>query len=246
MLWSVVMRILLTFLLMIVVTSCDDSGGNGDADTSSGDADTDGTESDADVPVVDADRESEPDSDLEEDADEEVDAEVDEDEEPELPLECGYPESGYGRILGRPLMPFRLWTCEGEETNLPRLWCGNSATIVHLVVAWCGSCYSNTHDLMTQVLPDLEGEGVGMIEIVLEDDPDEVADLELCGWWRDYLDPPITTHVPADGVLVDPLHEFLHTEAMPLTIVLDAEGVIRIWQPAFIPWDMADQIREIL
>ena len=245
------MRILLPLLLAVVAASCDsgepaeDAGIPLDGDAWEQDADADSATGDADSPQdSDVTRDSGLDGDGELEAD--VDADVDEEEEPGLPLECGYPESGYGRILGRPLMPFSLWTCDGEETNLPRLWCGNSATIVHFVTAWCGTCYTNTHDLATYVMPELEGEDVGWVEIVLEDDPGEIADLELCGWWRDYFEPPITTHVPVDGVLVDPLREFLRTESMPLTLVLDSEGEIRIWQPVFIPWDLAAQIREFI
>jgi hypothetical protein len=228
------MRSLASPVLAVVLTSCHVSGPIGDVEIHLPDADTDSASADGDA---DAD-----DTDALEDADVEGDTEIDADPE----LECGYPADGYGLRPGSVLEPFRLRGCDGSETSLPRLWCGHAATIVHFGVAWCGSCMSSTNELLNRVLPELEGESVTLVEIVLEDNPGEVADLELCTWWHDYFEPDVTTYIPPDGVIDGLLRDVLWYEPMPFTIVLDSEGRIRIWAPVVLPLDLADQIRALL
>lgn len=226
---------------------CSESRPEGETDAGDGDADGDGGSSDADERDAEAGSDGDVAGDAETDTDRAIDADTDSDpdEEPDLPIECGYPTEGYRFREGRVMPPFWLWTCDGEETNLPRLWCGHEATIVHFSVAWCGSCMSTIHQLQTEVMPELEGETVALVEVLLEDEPGEVAGTELCGWWRDYYEPPVETHIPPDGRITGPLLELSMQEAMPVTLVLDDEGVIRIWSPIIVPFDLVEQIRAL-
>jgi hypothetical protein len=180
------------------------------------------------------------------DADGEGEADLDADRAEPEPLECGYPDTGYGYRPGRALDPFSLETCEGQETNLPRLWCGNEVTIVHLSVAWCGTCLSSTHRLLRDVMAELEGEPVALVEILLEDQPGEVAGAEACFWWQDYFSTTLTTFIPPEGVLDGPLLWLASEDVIPLTMVLDATGEIVIWSGLSLPDDLLDQVRVML
>lgn len=180
------------------------------------------------------------------DANDWVDSDVDEDQPEVEPPECGYPATGYGYRPGRVLEPFELESCDGELTNLPRLWCGNTVTIVHLAVAWCGSCMSSTHRLLQDVMIELEGEPVGHIEILLENQPGEVAEAEACQWWSEYYTPNVTTYIPPGGVLDGPLLWLASEDALPLTVVVDAAGEIISWSSLELPADLLDQVRSRL
>lgn len=166
---------------------------------------------------------------------------------PEDLLECGYPASGYGIWSGRNLEPFALWTCGEERTTLPRLWCDRGATIVHLNVAWCGICLASTHRILADVMPRLEGRDVALVEIVVEGTvPGVAADAEICAWWEDYFEDRIEAHVPVDGSTSGALWRLAASDTLPLTLVLDRHGTIRVWSGLVLPEDLAEQILGIL
>jgi hypothetical protein len=166
-----------------------------------------------------------------------------------LPIECGYPGSGYGLEVDDVLAPFALRTCEGEETNLPRLWCGQRVTVVHVSTAWCAVCEEATEALVSMVMEPLAGEPVALVEILAEGGHGEPASLEGCRWWSSLIDPPLPTYVPPDETLEGPLAELVASAAPPITLVIDRLGEIRVRDdvlaPEFIDIDMARLLEEI-
>jgi hypothetical protein len=170
------------------------------------------------------------------------DAEV----EPEL-LECDYPDDGYGFIPERVLAPFFLETCEEELTSLPRLWCGQSATIVHLSATWCYLCQTSTALILRDVMAHLEGEDVALVEVLIEGaEHGVVATPSDCSAWSAHLAEDLITYIPHDGELTGPLGEFAHELAPPSTLLLDRHGVIRFRSQLVLPDRIEGQTHQLL
>lgn len=162
------------------------------------------------------------------------------------PLECGYPTAGYGYIEGRVLEPFLLRDCDGQEVHLSRRWCGQEATIIHLSVAWCGTCEADTARLNSEVMEALEGEAVQLVEVLVERAPGVVATEGDCSYWQSSFDPPVTTYIPPSQSLGPALDLLTDADALPLTVVVDDLGIIRVWSGATIPSNLVDRVVEIL
>lgn len=164
----------------------------------------------------------------------------------EDPLECGYPSDGYGFIEGRVLEPFLLRNCDGEEIHLSRLWCGQQATIVHLSVAWCSTCEPDSDRLNSEVMQALDGEAIQLVEVLVESMPGVVPTEADCSQWQSSFEPPLTTYVPPNQNMHPALDLLIGADALPLTVVVDSLGIIRVWSAPSIPSNLVERLVEIL
>ena len=160
-------------------------------------------------------------------------------------LACGYPGAGYGLGEGSALEPFELWTCGEDLRSLPELWCGNRATVLHFSVGWCFSCTESTYEVM-RALGTLDEQDVALVEVLAEDSAHETATAEVCRSWELHFDQPVDVYIPPEGTIRGPLLRVLTAASLPLTVVLDRHGIVRLWSPAAVPADLADRIREIV
>lgn len=167
-------------------------------------------------------------------------SDADSDEAPEL-LECDYPERPYGLATGDVLEPFWLWTCEGELSSLPREWCGQRATVVHLSTTWCSVCEEATRRLVAEVIAPFAGEPVALVEILVEEGAGDPGSLEGCRGWSRRFAPPLEVHVPPEATLEGPLGRLADSGAPPLAILLDGDGRIQDWSRLFAPDLMDDE-----
>lgn len=186
------------------------------------------------------------------DADVDVDAGSDADEGEPL-LECGYPDAGYGFEEGDHLEPFWLWTCEGERTSLPRLWCGQGVTIVHVSTAWCSVCEEATRQLLARVMGPLAGEPVRLVEVLAQESEGTPATVETCVQWSSRFEPALTTYVPPEARLEGALARVVDLAVPPTILVVDQRGLILLrdtgYVPEFVDIDMArvlDTVEEAL
>ena len=170
-----------------------------------------------------------------------ADADVDTDEEDGLGPDCHFAWEHYGVREGQVLYPVDLWTCDAEETSIPELCCGYEAIIVHLSTTWCSICEYATSLVLRDVMAELEGEPVALVELLLEEDYDVPAGPEACQQWSDRFEPPAPTYVPPDGVMGDQLYAIADVAAPPVTFLLDRTGEIRWRSNVVLPDRMEDE-----
>ncbi len=198
------------------------------------------------------------DTDADADIDVGTDGDTSDHEPPEADIdlgpECRYRAGGsYGVREEQVLPPAALWTCDETLTDMPALVCGHEVTIIHVSTAWCVLCEDATAMLLREVMAELEGEPVALVELLTEGDHDEVATAERCRLWSERFDPDVPTYIPPRGEIDDTLFEIIDVGPPPLTYVLDEEGVIR-WRSNVVLPDRVDEemvrllrhVREIL
>jgi hypothetical protein len=216
----------IAILAALVLTCCTNTtprdNPDADADTGAGDADA-------------ADARGDADDDPRSDADDEV------------PVECGYPTEGWGVHPGDVLAHFDLETCAGESTTFSALWCGHDLTVVHVSTAWCPLCVDATAILLRDVMSQLGGENVALVELLVEGHEHEtVATTADCREWSGAFSPDAPTYVPPGGVVEGALRDVFRAMPAPSTFLVDPQGVIRFRTTIALPDRVEEQTAQLL
>lgn len=140
---------------------------------------------------------------------------------------------------GDPYPAVRVQDCDGNEVEL-RSWLGaHDASYVTFGAQWCTACQEEAPVINRELVDGLasRGEAVGVVQILVENQPDEPPPASLCAAWQGDLGARYT-------VLVDTRQEHLEplfggaVGTLPLHLVVTRDGVIRYRKLGAIPTDV--------
>lgn len=149
-------------------------------------------------------------------------------------------DAGSGLIgEGDPYPAVRVQDCDGNEVDL-RAWLANhQASYVTFGAQWCTACQEEAPIINRELVDGLasRGDAVGVVQILVENLPDEPPPASLCAAWRDDLEARY-------AVLVDTRQEHLEplfggtVGTLPLHLVVTGDGVVRYRKLGAIPTDV--------
>jgi hypothetical protein len=130
----------------------------------------------------------------------------------------------FGVALGRNLQPFTLQQCDGSDYSFYNEdFCAANLTVVSIAAGWCPPCIAESRQLTERIVRAYEGRGVRVIQILVQTDTYGPPDLAYCDAWVDEFG--------LENVeLIDPAQwtqPFFPDNALPSTIIVDNQGVIR-------------------
>jgi peroxiredoxin len=156
--------------------------------------------------------------------------------EPDLPLGAA------GAGLGERLQDFEVPDCDGEMISFSSVLSGAEAVLVNFGAGWCTECIAEAPVLETEIHAIYEPRGLRVMQVLLQDaNIAPITRLE-CRRWRDRF----SLSFP---VLADTLQEtgaIVGDEGVPLNLLVDDEGVIRMRVHGALPEDLGEQIETLL
>tara|TARA_B100001750_G_scaffold237761_1_gene243363 strand:+ start:438 stop:1094 length:657 start_codon:yes stop_codon:yes gene_type:complete len=130
-----------------------------------------------------------------------------------------------GTIPGSEMGDFTLQTCDGEEYSFyNEAFCESQATVISIAAGWCPPCIAESMQLEEEITSVYGPQGVRVIQILIQTDDYSAPDLAYCQGWVDRFG------LDSNVELIDPAqvtNRFFPDGALPSTIVVDSEGIIR-------------------
>lgn len=134
------------------------------------------------------------------------------------------PTSGFGAIPGRNLSGFTLQDCSGADyTFYNEDFCDAEVTVISIGAGWCPPCIAESEQLEAEINDFYEGQGVRVIQILIQTADYSAPDTAYCQEWVDRFG-------LSNIELIDPAQLtgiFFPDNSLPSTIIVDHEGVIR-------------------
>jgi len=140
---------------------------------------------------------------------------------------------------GDPYPDVTVRDCDGNEVGLRAWLAGHDASYVTFAAQWCVACQEEAPIINRELVDGLasRGDAVGVVQVLIENQPDEAPPQSLCAAWRDDLDARF-------AVLVDTRQEHLAplfgtaVGTLPLHLVVTGDGVVRYKKLGAIPTDI--------
>jgi len=140
---------------------------------------------------------------------------------------------------GDPYPAVKVSDCDGNEVDLRSFIAAHDASYVTFGAGWCVACQEEAPVINRELVDGLaeRGDAVGVVQILIENQPDEAPPQSLCADWRDDLEARYT-------VLVDTRQENLApffggaVGTLPLHLIVTRDGVVRLKKLGAIPTDI--------
>jgi len=133
----------------------------------------------------------------------------------------------------------KVRACDGSEIDMRALLAQHDASYVTFGAQWCVACQEEAPVINRELVDGLasRGDAVGVLQILIENQPDEPPPQALCAAWRDDLSARYV-------VLVDTAQENLApffgsaVGTLPLHLVVTRDGIVRYKKLGAIPTDI--------
>ncbi len=144
----------------------------------------------------------------------------------------------FGTLRGSSFQGFTLNRCDGTPFDFyGESYCSpeHTFTVISIAAGWCHPCQVES-DLLTSNVVNVYGPlGVRVVQILVQDENGNPPDAAFCDFWTTAHG--LTVAPNAAGVgnyeLLDPAqitNRFFPDNALPSTIIIDSDGVIRFWE----------------
>ncbi len=134
------------------------------------------------------------------------------------------PTMGFGSIVGRNMSGFTLQDCSGADYSFYNEdFCESELTVISIAAGWCPPCIAESEQLETEINDYYAGQGVRVIQILIQTADYSAPDLAYCTEWVERFE-------LSNIELIDPAtltDIFFPDNSLPSTIIIDREGVIR-------------------
>lgn len=140
---------------------------------------------------------------------------------------------------GDPFPDVTVSDCDGNAVALRDWLASHDASYVTFGAGWCVACQEEAPVINRELVDGLSerGDDVGVVQILIENQPDEAPPQSLCADWRDDLQARY-------AVLVDTRQENLApffggaVGTLPLHLIVTGDGVVRLKKLGAIPTDI--------
>lgn len=140
---------------------------------------------------------------------------------------------------GDPYPAVSVQDCAGNEVDL-RAWLGqHDASYVTFGAQWCVACQEEAPIINRELVDGLASRGaaVGVLQILVENQPDEAPPQSLCAAWRDDLQARFVVMVDTRQEHLAPLFGTA-VGTLPLHLVVTRDGIVRYKKLGAIPTDV--------
>jgi|GEM_PF-1245112 len=140
---------------------------------------------------------------------------------------------------GDPYPDVTVQDCAGNEVNL-RAWLGqHDASFVTFGAQWCVACQEEAPVINRELVDGLasRGDAVGVLQLLVENQPDEPPPQSLCAAWRDDLQARYVVMVDTRQEHLAPLFGSA-VGTLPLHLVVTRDGVVRYKKLGALPTDV--------
>jgi hypothetical protein len=133
----------------------------------------------------------------------------------------------------------RVQECDGTEVDMRTWLAAHDASYITFGAQWCVACQEEAPIINRELVDGLanRGESVGVLQILIENQPDEPPPQSLCADWRDALQARF-------AVLIDTRQEHLEpmfggaVGTLPLHLVVTGDGLVRYKKLGALPADV--------
>jgi thiol-disulfide isomerase/thioredoxin len=133
----------------------------------------------------------------------------------------------------------RAQDCDGNEVDMRQWLAQRDASFVTFGALWCEPCKEEAPVINRELVDGLasRGDKVGVVQILIESQPEQAPPVSLCADWRDTLGARFV-------VLVDSRQEHLAPffgggiGTLPLHLIVTGDGVVRYKRLGALPSDI--------
>lgn len=132
----------------------------------------------------------------------------------------------------------RVQDCDGTEVDLREWLAMHDASYITFGAQWCVACQEEAPIINRELVDGFADRGgVGVLQILIENQPEEPPPQSLCAAWRDDLQARFT-------VLIDTRQEHLQpmfggaVGTLPLHLVVTRDGIVRFKKLGALPADI--------
>lgn len=141
------------------------------------------------------------------------------------PGACSPPAEPYGTSMGRNFRPFTLNRCDGTPYQFygeAEGYCDARFSVLLMSAGWCAPCVREAEVLEEQLVQAYAGDGVRVIQVLIQDENYEAPSNEFCQAWVDRNG--LTNPVLNDPTQITQV--YFPAGSLPATLVVDSNGVI--------------------
>lgn len=144
----------------------------------------------------------------------------------------------YGTLVGRSFSDFTLNDCNGTPHEFyAEGYCRaeHTFTVISIAAGWCMPCQYESSQFTDTIVNQYGPRGVRLIQILVQDPDHNPPGGAFCNQWVNTYNLTVTPNAAGVGnyELLDPAqitNAFFPDNALPSTIIIDSEGVIRYYE----------------
>jgi len=138
---------------------------------------------------------------------------------------------------GDPYPALTVKDCDGNAVDV-RAWLADfDASYVTFGAQWCTACQEEAPLINRELVDGLAGQSVGVVQILVENQPDQPPPQALCAAWRDDLSARYTVWVDTEQVHLEPFFAGA-IGTLPLHLVVTRDGTVRMKKLGAVPSDI--------
>ena len=119
-----------------------------------------------------------------------------------------------------------LYTCDAQPFDLLQYVASNDVTYITFGALWCTACQKEVATINSEVVEHFDGQKVGVLQILVEDQLAEPPTEFGCVSWEDSLDPQFTILTDLDQATL-PQHFPDGISILPYHLIVTSDGSIR-------------------
>lgn len=127
--------------------------------------------------------------------------------------------------------------CDGNPVDVRAWLADHDASYVTFGAQWCTACQEEAPVINRELVDGLADRNIGVVQILVENQPDQPPPQSLCAAWRDDLSARYTVWVDTEQVHLEPFFGGA-IGTLPLHLVVTGNGVIRMKKLGAIPTDI--------
>lgn len=127
--------------------------------------------------------------------------------------------------------------CDGNPVDVRAWLADHDASYVTFGAQWCTACQEEAPVINRELVDGLAAEDVGVVQILVENQPDQAPPQALCAAWRDDLSARFAVWVDVEQVHLEPFFGGA-IATLPLHLVVTGDGTIRMKKLGAIPTDI--------
>lgn len=127
--------------------------------------------------------------------------------------------------------------CAGQPVDMSAFIAAHDATYVTFGAQWCSACQEEAPIINTQLVDGLAGKNVGVVQILIENQPGQSPTQALCDAWATDLEARYTVLVDVNQAH---LPKFFGgaVATLPLHLIATKDGLIRFKKLGALPTDI--------
>lgn len=144
-----------------------------------------------------------------------------------------------------PMPAATVQDCDGQDIDL-NAWLGDhDVSYVTFAAKWCTACQEEVPIINEQLVQIYDASQVGVLQILIENDPGEPPPLPLCAGWRDSFGAEFPVLIDLDQEMIGQ-HFGEAVGQLPVHLIVTSDTIIRYRKVGAIPEDIGQRVGDWL